>query len=43
MLAGSPDADWFLAEELLRRHYRRFELSIREISLFAISFEKRTR
>ena len=43
MLAGSPDADWFLAEELLRRQYKRFELSMREISLFAISFEKRTR
>ena len=43
MPVGSPDADWFLAEELLKRQYRRFELSMREMPLFAVSVEKRTR
>ena len=40
---GSPDADWFLAEELLKRQYKRFELSTREMPLFAFGMEKRTR
>jgi Protein of unknown function (DUF2934) len=40
---GSPDADWFLAEELLKRQHKRFELSTREIPLFAIGMGKRTR
>ena len=39
---GSPDEDWFLAEELLRREYKRFEIAIREMPLFAIGMEKRT-
>jgi len=43
MPAGSPEADWFLAEEILRRHYKRIELSIREMPLFACGVEKRTR
>ena len=43
MPVGSPDADWFLAEELLNRQYKRFELSMREMRLFAVSMEKRTR
>ena len=40
---GSPDEDWFLAVELLKRHYKRLELSMREMPLFAFSMEKRTR
>jgi hypothetical protein len=40
---GSPDEDWFLAEELLKRQYKRFELSMREMPLLAVSMEERTR
>jgi len=40
---GSPDDDWFLAEELLRRRYKRVQLSMRDISLFAFGIERRTR
>ena len=40
---GSPDDDWFLAEELLRRRYKRFELSMHERPLFAFGIERRTR
>jgi hypothetical protein len=40
---GSPDDDWFLAEELLRRRYKRVQLSMRNISLFAFGIERRTR
>jgi hypothetical protein len=43
MPAGSPDADWFLAEELLTRQFRRFEQAVREIPLFAFGLERRTR
>jgi Protein of unknown function (DUF2934) len=43
MPIGSPDADWFLAEELLKRQYKRLELSMREMPLFAFSMGKRTR
>lgn len=43
MPVESPDADWFLAEKLLKRKYKRFELFICEMALFAVSFEKRTR
>jgi len=43
MPVGSPDADWFLAEELLKRPYKRLELSMHEMPFFAISMEKRTR
>ena len=43
MPIGSPDADWFLAEELLRRQYKWLELSMREMTLFAFGMEKRTR
>jgi len=39
----SPDADWFLAEELLKRQYKRLELSMREMPLLAFAMEKRTR
>jgi Protein of unknown function (DUF2934) len=42
MPMGSPDADWFLAEELLKRQYRRFELSMHEMSLLAFGIERRT-
>ena len=40
---GSPDADWFLAEELLKRQLKRFELSLLQRPLFACGVEKRTR
>ena len=40
---GSPDADWFLAEELLKSQCKRLEQSIREMPLFAIGMAKRTR
>jgi len=43
MPMGSPDADWFLAEELLKRRYKRLELSMGEMPLFAFAMEKRTR
>jgi hypothetical protein len=43
MPMGSPDADWFLAEELLKRQYRRFEISMHEIPLLAFGIERRTR
>jgi len=39
----SPDEDWFLAEQLLKRRSKRFELSMREMPLFACGMEKRTR
>jgi hypothetical protein len=39
---GSPDDDWFLAEELLRRRYKGVQLSIRDIPLFAFGIEQRT-
>jgi hypothetical protein len=40
--SGSPDEDWFLAEQLLKRRYKLFELSMREMPLFASGMEKRT-
>jgi hypothetical protein len=43
MPAGSPEADWFLAEELLRRQYRQFELSLHQLPVFGIGMGKRTR
>jgi hypothetical protein len=43
MPVGSPDADWFLAEELLRRHYKRFELLTHEMPLCGVGMGKRTR
>jgi hypothetical protein len=39
----TPDADWFLAEELLTRQYDWFEVSIHEMPLFAFGVEKPTR
>jgi hypothetical protein len=39
----SPEEDWFLAEELLKRKHKRFELLMREMPLFAVGMEKRTR
>jgi hypothetical protein len=42
MPAGSPEADWFLAEELLKRRSKRFELSPREMPLFAFGLEHET-
>jgi len=38
---GSPDNDWFLAE--VRRRYKRVQLSMRDISLFAFGIERRAR
>ena len=43
MPIGSPEEDWLLAEELLRRQYKRFELSIRQRPLLAFGIERRTR
>jgi hypothetical protein len=43
MPTGSSEADWFLAEELLKRQYRQIELSLQEMPLFSISMGKRTR
>ena len=43
MPVGSPDEDWFLAEQLLQRRYKRIELALREMPLFAHGFQKRTR
>jgi len=40
---ASPDADWFLAEELVTRRYKRIELSMHEVSFCAVSMHKRTR
>jgi len=40
---GSPDEDWFLAEELLKRQYKRLELSLCEMPLFAFGVERCTR
>ena len=41
MPLGSPDEDWFFAEELLKR--QSFELSMREMPLAAFTMAKRTR
>jgi hypothetical protein len=43
MPMGTPDEDWFLAEELLKRQYKRFELSMHEMPLLAFGIERRTR
>ena len=43
MPIGSPNEDWFLAEELIKRRYKQFELSMRDMPLFAFGLEKRTR
>ena len=43
MPLGSPDADWFLAEELLKRQQERFELSMHEMPLAEFGMGKRTR
>lgn len=43
MPTGSPEEDWFLAEQLVKRRNKRVELSIRELPLFAFGLGKRTR
>jgi len=43
MPVGSPENDWFLAEQLLEREYRRLALSMREMPLFSVRMGKRTR
>jgi hypothetical protein len=40
---GSPDEDWFFAEQLLRRRYQRSGLSMPGMSLAAFGMGKRTR
>ena len=40
---GSPDEDWFFAEQLLRRRYQRSGLSMPEMSLAAFGMGKKTR
>ncbi len=42
MPIGSPDADWFQAEELIKKQQEQFERSIREMPLFAFGMGKRT-
>jgi len=42
MPMGSPDEDWFFAEQLLKRRYRS-GLSMPEMSLAAFGMGKRTR
>jgi hypothetical protein len=43
MPLGSPDEDWFQAEQIVRLRYARFEPVIRHMRLFTVSLEKRTR
>ena len=40
---GSPEEDWFRAEEVLRPQLKRFELPHQEMRLFACGIERRTR
>ncbi len=40
---GSPDDDWWLAEEIMKRRYKRFELSLQQRPLFACGIERQTR
>jgi len=40
---GLPDDDWFLAEELFRRQYKRFELKMYGTPLFAFGIERLTK
>ena len=42
MPIGSPDTDWFLAEELLKRQYKRSEPSTRDMPLAAFVMGKWT-
>ena len=42
MPIGSPEEDWFLAEELLKRRHKWLERSVREQPLFAFGIERRT-
>lgn len=41
MPPGSPDEDWFTAEELLKGEHKRIELSMNEMPLLA-GVERRT-
>jgi len=43
MPVGSPEADWFLAEELLKRRYKGFASLMHQMPLYRVSMEKRTR
>jgi hypothetical protein len=43
MPLGSPDEDWFRAEELLKTQFKGSEPSMYEVPLFAFSMEKQTR
>ncbi|WP_394766544.1 DUF2934 domain-containing protein [uncultured Paludibaculum sp.] len=43
MPMGSPEADWLLAEDLLKRQYHWLQLSKPELPLFSVSMGKRTR
>jgi len=40
---GSPCEDWLLAEALLNRQYKKFELILGAMPLFAFGIERRTR
>lgn len=43
MPIGSPDEDWFLAEYLVRKQYKRFALAMHEMPMFSLGIERRTR
>ena len=43
MPMGSPDEDWFFAEQLLKRRHQPSELSTPEMSLAAFAMGKTTR
>lgn len=42
MPIGSPDEDWFLAEQLLKRRGERLPSSLGELPIFACGLSKRT-
>ncbi|HLH31762.1 MAG TPA: DUF2934 domain-containing protein [Terriglobia bacterium] len=42
MPMGSPDEDWFLAEQMVRARYKRAERAMRPMPLFAFGIEKQT-
>jgi len=43
MPVGSPEADWFLAEALLKNQFRQLDIFTREIPFFSVSMAKRTK
>ena len=43
MPMGTPDEDWFFAEQLLKRPYQRSRVSMSDMPLAAFGMGKRTR